>query len=183
LKMQDGDVITTTEDHPFYNLTDRQWQRADELDRGDLLKTPDGSQVRVARLDTHTPKVTRAYNLSVEGIHTYYVLAGNTPVLVHNTGPCDGDEDGIDHAKNRHLKNGPEWDEQAGYFDDDVDFADLARGTAGQLGIYQKDYGTIKYVINAGRTVGYSQGKPTNFYTVIRDPYSGDLVTMFPGIG
>ncbi|MFX0593820.1 hypothetical protein [Melissospora conviva] len=25
-----------------------------------------------------------AYNLTVEGIHTYYVLAGTTPVLVHN---------------------------------------------------------------------------------------------------
>lgn len=28
------------------------------------------------------------YNLTVANIHTYYVLAGNTPVLVHNTGGC-----------------------------------------------------------------------------------------------
>jgi hypothetical protein len=35
--------------------------------------------------------VTTAYNLTVDGIHTYYVLAGDTPVLVHNSGgagPC-----------------------------------------------------------------------------------------------
>ncbi|GIF06913.1 hypothetical protein [Actinoplanes siamensis] len=28
-----------------------------------------------------------AYNLTVNGIHTYYVLAGMTPVLVHNSCP------------------------------------------------------------------------------------------------
>ncbi|MEN3614291.1 hypothetical protein AAH979_32675 [Plantactinospora sp. ZYX-F-223] len=27
-----------------------------------------------------------AYNLTVDDIHTYYVLAGTTPVLVHNCG-------------------------------------------------------------------------------------------------
>nr|WP_218159039.1 HINT domain-containing protein [Streptomyces sp. yr375] len=30
------------------------------------------------------------YNLTVDDLHTYYVLAGNTSVLVHNSGPgCD----------------------------------------------------------------------------------------------
>lgn len=32
------------------------------------------------------------YDLSVEGLHTYYVLAGATPVLVHNCG-SGGDDD------------------------------------------------------------------------------------------
>ncbi|MFV2013692.1 MULTISPECIES: hypothetical protein, partial [unclassified Micromonospora] len=32
----------------------------------------------------------RVHNLSVADIHTYYVVAGNTPVLVHNTGPFCG---------------------------------------------------------------------------------------------
>jgi len=27
----------------------------------------------------------RTYNLTVDGVHTYYVLAGGTPVLVHNS--------------------------------------------------------------------------------------------------
>jgi hypothetical protein len=30
------------------------------------------------------------YNLTVQQLHTYYVLAGGTPVLVHNTGPGCG---------------------------------------------------------------------------------------------
>ncbi|MEU1034383.1 hypothetical protein ABZ402_37880 [Streptomyces mirabilis] len=29
------------------------------------------------------------YNLTVQQLHTYYVLAGETPVLVHNCGPMD----------------------------------------------------------------------------------------------
>ncbi|OLF19616.1 hypothetical protein BU204_01535 [Actinophytocola xanthii] len=28
----------------------------------------------------------RVHNLTVEGIHTYHVMADNTPVLVHNCG-------------------------------------------------------------------------------------------------
>ncbi|GAA3246616.1 hypothetical protein GCM10020256_74360 [Streptomyces thermocoprophilus] len=28
------------------------------------------------------------YNLTVADLHTYYVLAGTTPVLVHNAGEC-----------------------------------------------------------------------------------------------
>jgi hypothetical protein len=30
--------------------------------------------------------VSRVHNLTVDDIHTYYVMAGNTPVLVHNCG-------------------------------------------------------------------------------------------------
>ncbi|MEU9624099.1 toxin C-terminal domain-containing protein, partial [Streptomyces sp. NPDC048155] len=33
-------------------------------------------------------KHVRTYNLTVDGLHTYYVLAGQTPVLVHNSN-CD----------------------------------------------------------------------------------------------
>jgi hypothetical protein len=37
------------------------------------------------------PEVARAdmYNLTVDQLHTYYVLAGTTPVLVHNSGGCN----------------------------------------------------------------------------------------------
>ncbi|MFI7492963.1 RHS repeat-associated core domain-containing protein [Micromonospora echinaurantiaca] len=81
-----GDILTTTEDHPFWNATDRAWQRADELARGDLLLTPAGVGVPAGGLQSIAFQAD-AYNLTVNDIHTYYVLAGNTPVLVHNTGP------------------------------------------------------------------------------------------------
>ncbi len=88
LKVDGGD-ITTTEDHPFWNETDQQWQESQELDPGDLLHTAAGKTLAVVGLDWSTTQHDKAYNLTVADIHTYYVIAGNTPVLVHNTGPCD----------------------------------------------------------------------------------------------
>jgi hypothetical protein len=46
LVLDNGEVIVTTEDHPFWNATDRQWQRADEL-TGDAVLHPDGRPARV----------------------------------------------------------------------------------------------------------------------------------------
>lgn len=42
-----GDVVTTTEDHPFWNYTDQAFQRADELDAGDLVLTATRSLLAV----------------------------------------------------------------------------------------------------------------------------------------
>ena len=41
----------------------------------------------VALRDYTTTMVT--YNLTINSLHTYYVEAGNTPVLVHNSGCFD----------------------------------------------------------------------------------------------
>ncbi|NJP35694.1 hypothetical protein HCJ94_27960 [Micromonospora sp. HSS6-12] len=82
----DGGDLTTTEDHPFWNETDQQWQDSQALDPGDLLYTALGRTVAVTGLDWNSIQYGLAYNLTVDGIHTYYVLAGNTPVLVHNVG-------------------------------------------------------------------------------------------------
>ncbi|GIH02085.1 hypothetical protein Rhe02_01520 [Rhizocola hellebori] len=85
----DGKVVRTTEDHPFWNDTDQEWQRADELDRGDLLIAADGRRVPVTSSAVKPTTEGLAYNLTVSDLHTYYVLAGATPVLVHNSsGPC-----------------------------------------------------------------------------------------------
>ncbi|MEV4715051.1 polymorphic toxin-type HINT domain-containing protein [Micromonospora sp. NPDC049374] len=80
----EGGNLGTTDDHPFWNETDREWQAAHALDRGDRLTGPYGSAVVTAEI---SPSVWHAlaYNLTVDDTHTYYVLAGNTPVLVHNT--------------------------------------------------------------------------------------------------
>ncbi|MBB4961426.1 polymorphic toxin-type HINT domain-containing protein [Micromonospora polyrhachis] len=81
-----GDLLATTENHPYWNATDQQWQRADELDQGDVLLTASGGHVLVGGLVDGSTRIETAYNLTVHDIHTYYVLAGNTPVLVHNSG-------------------------------------------------------------------------------------------------
>jgi hypothetical protein len=88
LALDGGDSVTTTEDHPFWNASDGEWQQAQDLDRGDLLLTADGTEVRVHGLDWTSVHNDEAYNLTVGDIHTYYVVAGSTPVLVHNANPA-----------------------------------------------------------------------------------------------
>ncbi|MCY1141557.1 polymorphic toxin-type HINT domain-containing protein [Actinoplanes sp. Pm04-4] len=91
--MVDGQPLTTTEDHPFWNQTDHQWQRADELDLGDDLLSASGDIAEVDGLSSVKNRAA-AFNLTVDGLHTYYVLAGETPVLVHNVGCGSSASDG-----------------------------------------------------------------------------------------
>jgi hypothetical protein len=79
----DGEIIATTEDHPFWSVTDQQFERADELTAGEKVLGADGRILTVSGLEPETGREVPAYNLSVEGIHTYHV--GQNEVLVHNT--------------------------------------------------------------------------------------------------
>ncbi|WP_171074475.1 RHS repeat-associated core domain-containing protein [Nonomuraea basaltis] len=90
LVTQDGAKVTTTEDHPFYSATDGQWKRADQLDSDDILRAPTGGSVKVRGLLLGTLRVASAHNLTVEGLHTYYIKVGKHPVLVHNSCPDFG---------------------------------------------------------------------------------------------
>ena len=101
LVLRNGQTVATTEDHPFWNETDQQWQEVQAMDRGDRVRAFDGRTVAVEWLDWATIYRGAAYNLTVDDIHTYYVLAGQTPVLVHNTNGCprfevDGDGNIVD---------------------------------------------------------------------------------------
>jgi hypothetical protein len=49
---------------------------------GDVLVTPDGTVTLDASRVERWPAIV--YNFRVPDLHTYYVLAGGTPVLVHN---------------------------------------------------------------------------------------------------
>lgn len=78
----DGEVITTTDDHPFWSVTDQRFERADELGPGEHVLDADNRPVRVSGLAAGTERRALAYNLSVEGVHTYHV--GDSSLLVHN---------------------------------------------------------------------------------------------------
>ncbi|MEN3611523.1 polymorphic toxin-type HINT domain-containing protein [Plantactinospora sp. ZYX-F-223] len=100
LKLADGIAVTTTEDHPFWNHSDRQWQEAQHLDRGDLLYTSHAAPATVEGIDWESIRQDLAYNLTVAGIHTYYVMVGKTPVLVHNSSPVGAcPVNGLPHGK------------------------------------------------------------------------------------
>lgn len=79
---ENGTVINTTENHPFY-VEEKGWCAAADLEDGDVLRTQDGEtetveSVQIENLD----EAVKVYNLEIEDSHTYYVSADE--VLVHN---------------------------------------------------------------------------------------------------
>ncbi|MBY8885843.1 DUF3990 domain-containing protein [Streptomyces sp. PTM05] len=78
-----GDTLTTTFHHPFYDESRSSFVDAQHLQAGDLLQTPTGP-AEVTALHLYHANTT-TYDLTIGGLHTYYVLAGTTPILVHNT--------------------------------------------------------------------------------------------------
>jgi hypothetical protein len=79
----DGDSVATTGDHPFWNATAQSWEPAAGLKTGDELLAADGRYARVTGLEAPTSARSAAYNLTVDGGHTYHV--GRLGLLVHNT--------------------------------------------------------------------------------------------------
>jgi hypothetical protein len=79
-----GAIVTTTENHPFWNETDGRWERADALDSGDFVLTANGGRLRVGRM-SRVALFASAYNLTIDDIHTYFVSVDSQSVLVHNT--------------------------------------------------------------------------------------------------
>ncbi|WP_329562234.1 TreTu family toxin [Kitasatospora sp. NBC_01266] len=83
-------AITSTQHHPYWDATTKRWTDAADLQVGD--KVASGTNLGTATVLTirnYQTAPRTAYNLSVADLHTYYVLAGTTPILVHNTdGAC-----------------------------------------------------------------------------------------------
>ncbi|MFD5543929.1 polymorphic toxin-type HINT domain-containing protein [Streptomyces sp. NPDC127079] len=75
--------LTATYEHPFWSPSEGSWVKAGSLHPGMTLRTVDGSTATIEGNRSFTQHA-RTYNLTVDGLHTYYVSAGNTPVLVHN---------------------------------------------------------------------------------------------------
>ncbi|EST28814.1 RHS repeat-associated core domain-containing protein [Streptomyces niveus] len=87
ITLADGETstLTATDGHPFWGPALGRWIDADELTKGQWLQTSSGTWVQITAVKHHTKRTT-VYNLTVDDIHTYYVVAGQTPVLVHNCG-------------------------------------------------------------------------------------------------
>ncbi|MFE5819382.1 polymorphic toxin-type HINT domain-containing protein [Streptomyces sp. NPDC056479] len=76
--------LTATHEHPFWSPSERDWIEASDLAAGMTLLTAGGETAIVTGNRAFTKHV-RTYNFTVDDLHTYYVLAGETPVLVHNS--------------------------------------------------------------------------------------------------
>ncbi|MEU3430489.1 polymorphic toxin-type HINT domain-containing protein [Streptomyces gardneri] len=126
-----GATLTATDGHPFWSETAKQWTDAADLEAGQTLRAPGGTRVHIATVQ-HWSGLLPAYNLTVYDLHTYYVLAGNTPVLVHNTDPACGLLEGerdydVYHPEtgNRitdidHVGEGVLWEEKSALYGDDA---------------------------------------------------------------
>lgn len=87
--LSDGSVMSVTEDHRFWSITDDDWVELQDLDSTDQLLTPDGATVTVDWLDWDAGVTAPAFDLTVDQEHNFFVTADTTaePVLVHNQTP------------------------------------------------------------------------------------------------
>lgn len=70
------------------------------------LRTDEGDTVVVTGNRAYDDHV-RTYNLTVDDLHTFYVLAGDVPVLVHNSTPCISTK--LSQKQYRHVEGRPEF--------------------------------------------------------------------------
>ncbi|MFD0514170.1 Hint domain-containing protein [Streptomyces aureus] len=76
--------VTATDGHPFWVPELGKWLKATDLNVGEWLRTSAGTRVQVASIERRTAQSATVHNITVSDMHTYYVLAGAAPVLVHN---------------------------------------------------------------------------------------------------
>ncbi|MER5215891.1 polymorphic toxin-type HINT domain-containing protein [Streptomyces sp. NPDC002838] len=128
-------VSTTT--HPFWSDSEQAWIEAGYLKPGMRLHTADGDSVELTAVRAFD-KRQRTHDLTVEDVHTYYVSAGTTPLLVHN---CGNEET---HDVDNVVEN----------LDDDVYFHYTSE--EGHAGIMAED-GSLKIGANSAGKVHVTQ--------------------------
>jgi RHS repeat-associated protein len=108
-------TITTTWHHPFWNATTHQWTNASQLTPHTQLRQLNSTTATATATVTgvrnyHATATT--YDLTIANLHTYYVEAGDTPVLVHNCdvvghpSACTCDTGGVPKVRNGALAGG-----------------------------------------------------------------------------
>ncbi|MEV4840392.1 polymorphic toxin-type HINT domain-containing protein [Nonomuraea sp. NPDC049486] len=82
--------LVATGGHPFWVDSESRWVDATDLEVGDTILTSQGKRLPIIALHERGAR-QRVHNLTVDGVHTYYVTAGYADVLVHNTNGTPGD--------------------------------------------------------------------------------------------
>jgi RHS repeat-associated protein len=77
--------LVATDTHPFWVPEADAWIDAGDLLPGQWLRTSSGTHVQISAITRYTQQ-QRTHDLTVAELHTYYVLAGAAPLLVHNCG-------------------------------------------------------------------------------------------------
>ncbi|MEU8347316.1 polymorphic toxin-type HINT domain-containing protein [Spirillospora sp. NPDC048832] len=171
-------MVIATNNHPFWVAGDiNAWVEAADLKPGMWLRTSAGTYVQVAVIKQWSARSQRVHNFTVADLHTYHVLAGQTPVLVHNRKCRDIDE--ISKKISKHaLDSARRPDGDGTHFVRGVDDAALAHYVDGVINGDVPNVET-RYLRN-GR-VGYWD--PDKRSVVIEDGDGGTVFTPKGGKG
>ncbi|WP_429844689.1 polymorphic toxin-type HINT domain-containing protein [Brevibacillus sp. FIR094] len=75
-----GEVITTTDEHPFW-IVGKGWVKSKDLVVGEVLTTSDGKEFAIEEIEVKKENKT-VYNFKVKDFHTYFV--SNLGIWTHN---------------------------------------------------------------------------------------------------
>ena len=151
IELSSGEVITTTDNHPFWERNTEEWLHADKLTNASLLLNINDKNVTIKSLK-HYAKNKRVYNLTVNNFHTYFV--GSEGVLGHNSGCRIPDTNTWQHIFKGEIKGGGRivgyhhrmfgWDKGS------LKVIKINRkGKAGNKGLYE---GLVEYVDGNGNS-------------------------------
>ncbi len=84
----DGDTVTGTDAHPIWVNNRGEWVDAEDVKAGDYLIDEDGVEMVVDDVDVRQVSNQTVHNLTVDDIHTFFVMAGEDAILTHNSGSC-----------------------------------------------------------------------------------------------
>ncbi|MFE4688782.1 Hint domain-containing protein [Streptomyces sp. NPDC056749] len=83
--------VTATDTHPFWLDGRRRWVDAGDIVAGERLRLPDGTSLPVTGVTRFAQRQV-THDLTVDGIHAYYVGVGAAGALVHNN-DCEFETD------------------------------------------------------------------------------------------
>lgn len=98
-------IIHTTSDHLIWDETTHTWTEAAELHFGDLMLTADGTVARVVGGTTPKNPAGWMWDLTISSDHDFYVVVGDTPILVHNYNCIISDQQ-LTHIERNHTADG-----------------------------------------------------------------------------
>ncbi|GAA3619449.1 hypothetical protein GCM10023079_06350 [Streptomyces chitinivorans] len=175
--------VTATDGHPFWVPELGEWIDATGLESGQWLRTSAGTHVQITAVKRWTSPGATVHNLTVTDAHTYYVLAGPAPLLVHN---CGGSVEGHSATCSCNPEN-PRSEVTL-----DRDSFEAARNTAldivGTLdaGTRQTLRGRLESAVETfGKVTGFT-GKSGGEYREFRldvDPLKGAHINVMTGKG
>lgn len=82
--VEDGSFAATGM-HPLWTKN-AGWVNVEDITAGDELQSHEGSTLKVLRTTTKQG-YSETHNLTVEGVHTFFIVVNGTSVLVHNDPP------------------------------------------------------------------------------------------------